>query len=237
MLMIEDISTEKRMKSTMSRYMDPASPTSCWRPARRHLGGKSASATVLFSDMRGFTTITEELGAHGTVSLLNEYFTLMVDCISASRTACSTSSSATRSWRSSALPLAHDDDEDRAVRAAIAMINELRELERRAHRRRPEARRHRHRPQHRQGGVGQYRFAQAHGLHDDRRRREPRLAPGKRLQAVRRAHPDQREHRAASCAAPTASAKSIMVVVKGKTEPVGVYRGARLPHRRKPSPT
>ena len=36
---------------------------------------------VLFSDVRSFTTITEELGAQGTVKLLNEYFTIMVDCI------------------------------------------------------------------------------------------------------------------------------------------------------------
>jgi class 3 adenylate cyclase len=28
-----------------------------------------------------FTTLTEELGAQGTVALLNEYFTLMVQCI------------------------------------------------------------------------------------------------------------------------------------------------------------
>jgi adenylate cyclase len=31
--------------------------------------------------VRGFTTITEEYGAQGTVSFLNEYFTLMVECI------------------------------------------------------------------------------------------------------------------------------------------------------------
>jgi len=36
---------------------------------------------VLFSDIRGFTPLTEELGPQGTVSLLNDYFTLMVECI------------------------------------------------------------------------------------------------------------------------------------------------------------
>ena len=31
--------------------------------------------------MRSFTNITESLGAQGTVKLLNEYFEIMVECI------------------------------------------------------------------------------------------------------------------------------------------------------------
>jgi adenylate cyclase len=37
--------------------------------------------TVLFSDIRKFTTISEELGARETVSMLNDYFSEMVDII------------------------------------------------------------------------------------------------------------------------------------------------------------
>ena len=41
------------------------------------MGGKQSVGTVLFSDVRSFTTITEELGAQGTVKLLNDYFTII----------------------------------------------------------------------------------------------------------------------------------------------------------------
>jgi adenylate cyclase len=45
------------------------------------LGGKWVNATVMFSDIRSFTTITESLGPAGTIELLNTYYTLMFDAI------------------------------------------------------------------------------------------------------------------------------------------------------------
>lgn len=125
MLMFEDISAEKRMKSTMSRYIDPVVAAQMLEgDAHDLLGGISAEATIMFTDVRGFTTITEEYGAQGTVAFLNEYFTMMVDCITREGgmldkfigdaiMACF------------GLPIPHDDDPDRAARTAIAMIREL----------------------------------------------------------------------------------------------------------------
>jgi adenylate cyclase len=125
LLMLEDISSEKRMKSTMSRYMDPSLADQLLAGGEEVLGGKSITATVLFSDIRSFTSITEELGPQGTVSLLNEYFTIMVDCIRRE-------GGMLDKFIGDAimavfgLPMGHDDDEDRAVRASIGMITELR---------------------------------------------------------------------------------------------------------------
>ena len=126
MLMIEDISSEKRMKSTMSRYMDPelADQLMAAGDGDDIMGGKQSVGTVLFSDVRSFTTITEELGAQGTVKLLNDYFTIMVDCIT-------DEGGMLDKFIGDAMmcifgtPVAHDDDPDRAVRAAIRMMTDL----------------------------------------------------------------------------------------------------------------
>lgn len=124
MIMIEDISSEKRMKSTLSRYMDPSLTDQLLDGGKDFLGGKSTIATVLFSDVRGFTTITEELGAQGTVSLLNEYFTIMVDCIQREGGMLD-KFIGDAIMAAFGIPFPHEDDEDRGVRTAISMITSL----------------------------------------------------------------------------------------------------------------
>jgi adenylate cyclase len=124
MIMMEDISSEKRMKSTMSRYMDPGIADQLLKGGDDFLGGASTNATILFSDIRGFTTLTEELGAQGTVALLNEYFTLMVECISKEEGMLD-KFIGDAIMAAFGIPVAHDDDEDRAVRTGISMIREM----------------------------------------------------------------------------------------------------------------
>ncbi|MBI4864981.1 MAG: GAF domain-containing protein [Candidatus Riflebacteria bacterium] len=45
------------------------------------MGGDTKKVTVLFSDVRGFTTLSESLDPKDVVELLNDYFELMVECI------------------------------------------------------------------------------------------------------------------------------------------------------------
>jgi len=46
------------------------------------LGGKHVDATVMFSDIRSFTSLAESLQPAETIDLLNSYYTLMFDAIS-----------------------------------------------------------------------------------------------------------------------------------------------------------
>ena len=50
-------------------------------PAKLKLGGQKKEMTVLFSDIRGFTTLSEKTEPEIMVSLLNEYFTAMTEII------------------------------------------------------------------------------------------------------------------------------------------------------------
>jgi adenylate cyclase len=50
-------------------------------PERLSLGGEMRELTVMFSDIRSFTTIAEGLDAHGLTAFLNHYLTPMTDAI------------------------------------------------------------------------------------------------------------------------------------------------------------
>ena len=54
-------------------------------PENLQLGGKELEMTVMFSDIRGFTTISEKLSPQALVKLLNEYLSPMTDIVFAKR--------------------------------------------------------------------------------------------------------------------------------------------------------
>ncbi len=85
------------------------------------LGGKQVEASVMFSDIRGFTRITETLSPADTIELLNSYYTLTFDAIGAH-------GGIVNQMLGDGLmaifgaPLPHPDHRERAVRAALEML-------------------------------------------------------------------------------------------------------------------
>ncbi len=75
--------TEKRfIKSVFSRYLSPDVINEIIKdPEKLALGGEESDITIFFSDIAGFTSISEKLNPTQLVTLLNEYLTEMTDII------------------------------------------------------------------------------------------------------------------------------------------------------------
>jgi len=70
---------KRKVKRLFSRYVSKSVYNQLLAdPARARLGGTRRQMTVLFSDMRGFTAVTEKRAPEDTVAQLNDYFTRMV---------------------------------------------------------------------------------------------------------------------------------------------------------------
>ena len=80
-MVIEDITSEKRVRSTMARYLTREIADQVLEHGASVLGGRSQLATIVFTDIKDFTTLSEQIGPQETVSLLNEYFTEMVEVV------------------------------------------------------------------------------------------------------------------------------------------------------------
>ena len=68
-------------RERMTRYLSRSAVDAVVRGEDRQMGGKKVPATILFSDIRSFTTISESNSAEDVVSLLNEYFAAMNEVV------------------------------------------------------------------------------------------------------------------------------------------------------------
>jgi adenylate cyclase len=96
-------------------------------PSLARLGGQRREMTVLFSDIRGFTTVTERGQPEEIVGMLNEYFTRMVDIVFRHRGTVD-KFVGDMVMALFGAPLDDPDHADHAVEAALEMIAELVEL-------------------------------------------------------------------------------------------------------------
>ena len=81
-LAIEDITDVSKIKKTFKRYVSKQVVDELLDDdAKLNLGGEKREVTVLFSDIRGFTSMSEKMEPEKVVSTLNDYFSLMIDIV------------------------------------------------------------------------------------------------------------------------------------------------------------
>jgi adenylate cyclase len=73
---------KRQVKALFSRYVSPAVVKELIEdPSKARLGGQRREMTVLFSDIRGFTTFSEAGKPEEVIRQLNEYFSRMVELL------------------------------------------------------------------------------------------------------------------------------------------------------------
>ena len=72
------VSEQRYLKRAFAYYVPPTVVDDLVAdPGKLKLGGQKRELTVLFSDIRGFTTLSEAMAPEELVKLMNEYFTIM----------------------------------------------------------------------------------------------------------------------------------------------------------------
>ena len=124
----EQIQREAMVRNNFERYFAPnVAAEIAARADAVGVGGEKRPVTVMFTDIRGFTSMSEKMSPDEIASLMSEYFEEMVDIIfEFGGTLDKFIGDAIMAlWGA---PIAHPDDADKAVQAAIAMQKAVDEL-------------------------------------------------------------------------------------------------------------
>ena len=122
---------EKRARDTrkmFSKYVSKSIVDEILKnPGAVKLGGEVKEVTILFSDVRGFTAMSEKLSAPEVVEVLNEYLTAMVDIVIAHDGTLDkyVGDAIMAVWGS---PLYDPEHKQKALRTAVQMMEVLDEL-------------------------------------------------------------------------------------------------------------
>jgi adenylate cyclase len=83
LIIVEDISEGKRVQSAMRRFVTQEVVDRIIGREDELLFGAACEASVLFADIRNFTTLAEKLNPRDTVDMLNEIFTELFEAVAA----------------------------------------------------------------------------------------------------------------------------------------------------------
>jgi len=79
--MVGGLKQKEAITETFGQYVDPRIVKGLIEDQQFSQKGEKRIMTVFFSDIEGFTAISEKFSAEGVVKLLNQYFTMMSDSI------------------------------------------------------------------------------------------------------------------------------------------------------------
>lgn len=127
-LAIEDISDLDKVRSTFRKYVSKQIVDQILQHEDQlNLGGQELTVTTLFSDIRGFTAMSEEMDPIDVVNTLNEYFDHMIDVLFRYNGTLDKIIGDALMVIYGA-PIGNKDDMERAVRTAIEMQQALAKL-------------------------------------------------------------------------------------------------------------
>ncbi len=118
---------EATQRAQLSRFLSPALVEQAARGSiELTKGGQDTELTILFADIRGFTSMSEKLPAQDVVRMLNDYFELMVDIVFEHNGILDKfiGDAIMALWGA---PVKRPDDATQAVRAAVKMQKRLAE--------------------------------------------------------------------------------------------------------------
>jgi PAS domain S-box-containing protein len=121
-IVLDDLTERKRLEAQRKLFERMVSPAVINQldPNSLQLGGKRGDITVLFADVRGFTSFSETLEPEKLVSILNRYLGAMADAVlSQEGTIDKFMGDAIMSWFNAPVP--QKDHTLRAVKAALAI--------------------------------------------------------------------------------------------------------------------
>jgi adenylate cyclase len=120
---------KRALKGTFEKYVSPAIVAEVLAdPENIELGGKKMELTVMFSDVRGFTTISEKLDPRALSDLLNSYLTPMTNLVFAHKGTLDKymGDAVMAFWGA---PIHFPDHAKHACRCALEMLVKLKELQ------------------------------------------------------------------------------------------------------------
>lgn len=118
----------RELKQLFSRYVSKDVLEEILKePSRVRLGGEVREVTVFFSDVKGFTALSEKTSPEDLVQIMNEYFTLMTEEILKRGGVLDKyiGDAIMAFWGA---PINDSEQADKAVRAAVAMAKKLKLL-------------------------------------------------------------------------------------------------------------